>query len=239
MAMGNHTSQPNKRTMKKNCVIALSTLTMFISCKGQNSDSNKVVQQQQKIEMTIEKFDIEKFDKNKIDGEYNFILEDGTQISQSVTSVDYLEYITPPSPKLFITSKQYFKSGELQTLIVSYPKRFVSKKNVYNRQGELIENVDYDNDYKLRLEDVLVILEKEVGKNVVKIADRLTTISRNNKNGAKWYVEYYDYQKKGYDKRIDEFNPSINLALIIIEELTIDDATSEITKRSYHPHNNN
>lgn len=224
--------------MKIKHVIVLA-LTLFTSCLGQNSKKQNKERTKKQTEMTIEKFDIETFEKNKIDDEYNFTLENGAEVRQLSSENDYREILTPSLPELLVTSKQYFKSGELQTISVFYPKYFISNIKKYSKEGELIENVDYDKNYKLKIEDILIILEKELGKNTVKIPDRLTSISRSSKEEAYWYIEYYDYQQKGYDKRIDEFNPNVDLALIIIEELTIDDSTGKIIAQGYHAHNDN
>lgn len=215
---------------------------ILISCNGQEKrqDNDKIIQQNKNTEMTTETFDIKTFENNKIDGEYNFTLEDGTKVRQLGGKTDYSEYITPPKPKLFVLFKGYYKNGTLREYVTRYPKDFIKLIQKYDKEGALIESTNYDSLYKLTFDEVLIILEKEEGKGVVDIFDRLTTISRSSdEKGKYWHIQYYNRQKKGYDKRIEEFNPSINQALIIIEELTIDDVTSKIIKRGYYPHNNN
>ena len=78
---------------------------LFSSCK------NSITKQ---VEMTTEKFDIATFEKNKVDGEYNFVLDDGTKVRQLSSKLDYGEFIIPPPPELFetrcakfVTSCQY------------------------------------------------------------------------------------------------------------------------------------
>ena len=92
----------------------------------------------------IKNFDIETFEKNKIEGEYNFILDDGTKIRQISGLDDYVEYRIPLPPEVYETSNQYLKTGELKSSIISFPERFVKSKKEFNQSGELIEEINYD-----------------------------------------------------------------------------------------------
>ncbi len=226
--------------MKRKQFIVLIILLTVACCKEQKRhDNGKEIEQVIRTEVNIEKFDIQAFDDNKIENKRTFTLEDGTKIIQSEGS-NYLEFIIPPKPELFITVKEYYKTGELKRLILRFPNDYVKIIKEYNKKGTLTKFSDFDSNYKLDIRDILEILEREEGKDIVDIYDRLTIISRDSGiKGAYWYVEYHNYQKEGHDKRVNEFKSGSDEALIIIEKLTIDDISGEIVKRTYYAHNNN
>ena len=168
--------------------------------------------------MTTERFDIETFEKNKDEAnDYEFTLEDGTQIRQSGGSVDYLEFITPPPPNLFITVKNYYKSGSLKGYVIRYPNNFMKLRKEYDEDGRLTEYINYDTPFKFTFEQLLELLKKQ--EDPIDLKDRFTEIYRLAEGDkVTWTVEYTRY-KTGSDGHSE---------LII---MTIDGITGEILKR--------
>ena len=196
---------------------------LFWSCNAQNkkqsTKKNKTTTVNTHTEMTTEKFDIATFEKNKIDNEYNFIMENGTKVRQTESENEYSVYITPPPPELFETYKQYYKSGELQRYIISYPKDFLKLKKEYDKSGKLIEEINYDPPYKFSFEQLLVLIEKE--EDTIDLYDKNTSIGRgSDENGTDWYITY----KKVPMRR---------------EVIKVDGITGEVLERGFHPHEDN
>ena len=178
-----------------------------------------VILSQNNKKITTEKFDIKTFEKNKIDGEYNFVLDDGTKIRQSSTEIDYGEFVIPPPPQLFITSKQYFKTGELQALLILYPNDFIKLKKVYDKDGKLVEETNFDIPYKFSFEQLLELIKNE--KDKIDLFDRNTSITRGVLDeGPIWEITY----KKVFMRR---------------ELIKVNGITGEILERSHYSHLDN
>ena len=196
------------------------TLLIFacFSCKGQVNNQNNT--KQNNVAMTTEKFDIETFEKNKIDGEYNFVLND-TIIKQFGGTDNYVEYLFPPPPNLFGEYKEYFyPSGKLKICMKIFPNEFDKTKKVYNKEGKLIEEINYDEPFKFSFNQLLELIKNE--KDTIDIFDRKnTTIGRgSDENGTNWYITY----KKVPMRR---------------EVIKIDGITGEILERSHYSHLDN
>ena len=178
-----------------------------------------VILGQNNKKIITEKFDIKTFEKNKIDGEYNFVLDDGTKIRQSSTEIDYGEFVIPPPPQLFITSKQYFKTGELQALLILYPNDFIKLKKVYDKDGKLVEETNFDIPYKFSFEQLLELIKNE--KDKIDLFDRNTSITRGVLDeGPIWEITY----KKVFMRR---------------ELIKVNGITGEILERSHYSHLDN
>jgi len=202
--------------------ILITIMFLLFSCNAQDKDNIKKqdgLNNKKNIKMGIAKFDIETFEKNKIDGEYYFTLPDGTKVQQLSSKVDYGEIITPPKPNFFITSKQYYKTGILQSVIVSFPKSFLVLKRSYNNKGEFIEEIDYNEPFKFSFKQLVELLKKE--KDTIDLYDVSTTIGRgSDEKGTDWYVTY----KKIWGRR---------------EVIKIDGITGKILERSSYVHLDN
>jgi len=193
-------------------------LIILFSCNAQEKKQLKKSTQKY-TEMTTEKFDIEKFEKNKINNECNFILEDGTTVRQTGDENNYIEYIMPPKPNLIEIYRQFYKSGKLQRHILSFPNDFLILKKEYDENGNLTEEINYDTPYKFTFEQLLELIKKE--KDTIDLYDKNTSIGRStDTTGTFWYITY----KKISMRR---------------ERIKIDGITGEILERSHYPHEDN
>lgn len=203
-------------------LILVTIILVLFSCTAQEKSKMRkqdVLKNKKNTKMTTEIFDIVTFEKNKIDGEHNFTLADGTKVQQLSSDIDYGEIITPPKPNFFITSKQYYKTGILQSVIVSFPKSFLVLKRSYNNEGKLIDEINYDKPFKFTFEQLVELLKKE--KDTINLYDINTTIGRgSDEKGTDWYVTY----KRNWGRR---------------EVLKIDGITGQILERSFYSHLDN
>ncbi|WP_238527902.1 hypothetical protein [Aquimarina agarivorans] len=195
-------------------------LSVFIcfSCRGQESRQNNTTQKD--TTMTTEKFDIATFEKNKINTEYNFVLDDGTKVRQVEGENDYSVYEYPAPPELFMTFKRFYKSNKsLEQHVIRFPNRFLKKRLEYDKEGKLVEAVDYDKPFKFSFEQLLELIKKE--KDTIDLFDKNTTIGRgSDEKGTDWYITY----KKVPMRR---------------EVIKVDGITGEILERSHYSHLDN
>jgi hypothetical protein len=207
--------------------LIVTALFILLSCNAQEKkdSTKKKVNTKKNTEMTTETFDIEKFNKNKINNEYNYLLEDKTKIQQMQAGHEeklvYVEYKIPPKPEYFYSYKEYHNNGILKIKGKRFKqgafKQGVWKK--YDKIGTLIEEIDYDKPFKFTFEQLVALLKKE--KDTIDLYDKNTSIVRGVvEEGTFWEVEY----KKDWGRR---------------ETMVIDGITGEILERSFHPHLDN
>jgi hypothetical protein len=195
---------------------------ILVSCQAQNT---KQKSNHQKKEMTTEKFDIKKFEKNQVNGNYSFVLENGYSVKQFYSGLNsskiYLEYYFTPEKKHFYLYKEFYFNGILKT--VGFRNKISSFQigiwKTYNKKGELIEEINYDEPFDFSFEQVLELLKKE--KDLIDPYNKNTNISRGI-DGDKpiWEVSY----RKEYGRR---------------ETIIIDGKTGEIIERDFYLHEDN
>ena len=144
--------------MKK--LIFIGLLTILTSCKAQKIENTK------KDTIMLEKFDIEAYNKRKIDPGYEgYYLKDSTHISQFDAGGKgvykyYIEVVSNPS-KLFQEYRVFYYNGNLKLKGLQFSNDF--KKGLwkeYDEQGNLIKETDYDAPYKFTWEDILEFIKK-------------------------------------------------------------------------------
>lgn len=187
--------------MKNNLAIFILCAILF-SCNAQErkgeKNKNESVITNNTSKMATEKFDIEKFAKNKINGEYIFELEDGTEVRQFGGDNNYVEYKYPPAPNLIATYKEfYYPSGKLKTIKKIFPNNFIRLSMEYNEEGKLIKQTDYDEPFKFSFEELQGLLKKR--KEQIDLLDQNTLIGRaidgtdwkgKTDKGPTWYISW-------------------------------------------------
>lgn len=203
------------------------------SCNGQESEKteSKRKTESKKKEFTMERFDIDKFNRNQQNNVWTYIDEDGNSVratkneSMVFENNEYttktkmdgytIEVKTKKSP--FNINKNFHANGFLKMIGTSFHNGFL--KGIwkeYNEKGEFIKEVDYDIPYKSypweKVEQFL--LSKKVD-----LMDPLTNVFRelNDQNIPTWYLDW-DTGKK---------NASM---FQIIENVEIDAKTGKIIK---------
>ncbi len=154
--------------MKK--LIAIVVTVLCTACSAQKTEPRKV-------------FDIEVFHKNKVNNEYNFILEDGTTVRQIEWKDEYDE-IRYNNKSYFEIYTSYYKNGNLKMFVERFPNRFVKYIKEYDEEGNLIKETDYDKEFEFTWEQLLKILEE---RNVDIRDVNNTTIRKQNGN---WRFDY-------------------------------------------------
>ncbi len=199
-------------------VVLILLLLVLLSCNVQNKNKQNHGAQKH-TEIVIDTFDIETFNKNKVNDEYNFVLDNGTKFRQTSSESSYSEYITPPKPELFIEFRGYYKNGSLKRYSIRYPNNFQKIRKEYDETGKLIEAINYDIPFKFTFEQLLALLKKE--KDAIDIFDTNTVITRGViEEGTIWEVEW----KKTFGRR---------------ETLKVDGITGEVLERSFYPMKDN
>ncbi len=205
-------------------IIPIITLILILfSCNGQEESKQKIKNQS---EMTTEKFDIETFNKNKVNNEYSFLLESGKKIEQMQAgdgeSLIYIEYETPKDPELFYVYKEYHNNGVLKLKGERFKQGGKFQKGIwkkYNSNSSLSEEIDYDKPFKFTFEQLLELIKKE--KDTINLFDKNTSIARrNDSEGTDWFITY----RKEFGRR---------------EVIKVDGVTGEILERSFYPHEDN
>lgn len=134
---------------------------------------------------TMEKFDIERFNKNSINEEFVINLIDGSSIKQYGNSRSgYVEIVKPKNNDFIEIYKSYFTNGKIEIIGESFPNDF--EKGIwkeFDEQGKLIKETNYDKGFDYTWEDLLKFLKK---RNV-NPKNRYTDIHKENGN---WRLSY-------------------------------------------------
>ncbi len=175
LAMEKTMEQPinqKRMIMFKKAIIIVSILSLT----GCNAQKN----------ITMEKFDIDRFEKNKNKlNEFNFVKDDGTVVEQIELKHVFVEDIILKGSFL-IKKRQYYKTGFLKITGLYFNSSF--KKGVwkeFDEQGRLIKETNYDKGFNYTWEDLVKSLEKRK----VDIKGRNTTIRKEEGNWRFSYVE--------------------------------------------------
>jgi len=98
--------------------------------------------------------------KNKLNLEYQ--IRGGKKVSLSQGLDDYTEIILYPKPSLLYEYKNYYLNGKIQAYILKVGEdglELISK--YFDKTGTIIENIDYDKNYKFGFEKLLRKLKNE------------------------------------------------------------------------------
>ncbi|ADV50349.1 hypothetical protein Celal_3074 [Cellulophaga algicola DSM 14237] len=171
----------------------------------------------QKKIITTEKFDIGTFEKNSNDNIYSFKLDDGSLITLELDEDFYYKTVIPILPKLYTEEKRYYKSGLLESILVKFPNNFIISLVEYDKEGKLINKINYDSPFNFNFEQLVKLIESE--NDDIDILDKKnTTIGRkSDESGTFWFITYYKVPMRR-------------------EVIKVHGVTGEILERSFYPH---
>ncbi len=158
-------------------------LVLFIHCKAQNN-TQKTTQ--------MKTFDIETFEKNKIDNEYKIVTKDSTEIIQGQWHSGYDEIIKHKESHIQ-TYNKYYNTGTLKLTGDFYPRNF--EKGIwkeYDEQGHLIKETDYDAPYTFTWEDILKLIKD---RKLDMDAYGFEIFRGSNEKGTTWSITYNKSEK--------------------------------------------
>ncbi len=148
-----------------------------IGCNAQNKETDSSTKERNKTQQdTMEKFDIETFNKNKDQAEnYIFTLKDSTEVTQfGNKDSGYYEYKTIINKRQFKKYTEYYNSGNLKVNGEVYENDFASGTwNYYDKQGSLEKTIDYDQAFTYTWDDILKFVEDkkiDLSKNTTRIS---------------------------------------------------------------------
>jgi hypothetical protein len=188
--------------MKK--IILIILIFTFNSCKPQASEEKKpqqiihkntnLIHDYNKLNnKKMEKFDIEKFNKNKDESEnYNYVLENNIAVEEfGYEGRGYFRKETSKN-SLFTIYKEFYFNGFLKKKGQSY-KYGSCQLGIwyeYDEKGNLLSTIDTDKPFVITFEDIVIFCKKNKA-NIE--TDSYTNISRNNDevtNASTWTIRY-------------------------------------------------
>ena len=202
--------------MKRIVIAFFGLLVLMQSCNGQKiKTSIKKVDTSSKKNKVMERFDIENFNKNQVEGEWKFKNSSGTSIRQYKIDDGYQEEAALPG-SYFILSKSYYENGNLAEVGQRFHEQGFLKGiwTSYDENGIVISEVNHDLPFKYSWEDVLRIL-KTKGINP---SDNFTLINRKNDTlGPQWFISWDTKELAPDGKKI-------------LKNVTIDGITGKVSK---------
>ena len=189
--------------MKACQAIAFIFLISTISCRGQLK--NKSITNTNTYG-SMEKFDIARFKKNNVRGEFSYVLKDGNEVREieNVNSQDYtVETKSPLKPnvslKLF-----YMQSGNLKATGEKFYAFPIGTWQYFSETGALTKETNWDSSYQFTLED----LSKKMLKSGIDIYKVTPGVSVHRASiGAPLYIVSYPINPENpydvYELRID------------------------------------
>lgn len=139
---------------------------------------------------TMKKFDIIQYqEKKKNNPSYDgYYLKDSTYIKQlGNKNSGFAEYETPPSPAVFQIYREFYSNGGLKLEGKTFPNDF--NKGIwkeYDKQGNLVKEIDYDKGFEYTWEDLVKYLEKR------KVDIKDTTNTDIRKENGNWRFSYVE-----------------------------------------------
>ncbi|MEP6747598.1 MAG: hypothetical protein ABJB86_07720 [Bacteroidota bacterium] len=129
--------------------IPLACMMFFSSCKAQVKQDSAG-----KKNTIMERFDIERFNKNKVNGQYNFINIEHAQVRQVENKEDYTEEIKlPTSP--YTKVKAYFKvKGFLKISGEKFYAVPVGVWKYFDSNEKLQKETDWDTPFAFTIKDL-------------------------------------------------------------------------------------
>ena len=167
--------------------LLFATLILMIGCKAQ--DNNK----------RMETFDKLQFDKKKINGEYNFVLDDGKVVRQmeNPKRSEYTELISDPIKPYSMVNVYFMPSGRLKIKGFKFYDMPIHVWKYYDESGGQTKEMNWDTPFKLSIEELAKIMK---GMNV-DIMDRHNgvDVDRSDSPSSKYVVAYPVGKERPYE----------------------------------------
>lgn len=111
----------------------------------------------------FEDFNVEEFERNSKNGEdYFFIDKDEININQFIGFNSFVEEKTYPNPSFLYEYISYYINGKIKYYLLQLKNdgyKIVEK--YFDEKGDIEKTINYDNLYKIQLDEVLNIFKKE------------------------------------------------------------------------------
>ena len=196
-------------------VCAILILLLNVSCIAHSNKKelnvNSIINQKDTI---MERFNKLLFEKNKIDGECNITLDDGTEIRQWESPPDYyVEQIKKPNSPYEIYKQFYYDNGLLKKSGNRFYNFNIGIWYEYDVIGNKIESQDYEKNYQFSLADLDEKMHK-MGIDIM-IEKPGVIVKRTSFGKPLYFVTYPINSDNPYD----------------VYELTIDGKTGETLEK--------
>lgn len=167
--------------------------TAFTNCKSQNKTTMEQHIIIPEVTNEFEKFDIEKYENSKKNGEVRILIKDRLSIY-----MDYSEgysHVIYSDLSYFSCIKNYFKSGNIEIKGVSFNNG--SEYGIsyeFDKEGNLIKTINTDEGYDFSWEKVILYCEEHkipLTKGFKEFSGFQTTIYKKEEDGKKvWQITY-------------------------------------------------
>jgi hypothetical protein len=148
--------------MKHTVILAL--VMVCIGCNAQKKQDKNSIKK-----ASMEKFDKTAFEANKVNGEYNTTLKDGTQVRQWETPPNqYVERIKKPHSPYETYKEFYYDNGMIKTSGELFYNFHINTWHQYDKKGAIIKEVNENAPYKFSIEDLNKMMLK-MGVNIMVI----------------------------------------------------------------------
>jgi len=177
-------------------ILIISSLIIFTyGCNAQLTNDTDI-----KKKNKMEKFDKLTFEKNKVNGEYIYTLEDGSEVRQmeNLKSLEYTEEIREPGTPFSRVKVFFMENGQLKVVGDRFYLIPIGKWQYYDKFNNLEKETDWDVEYKFTIYDLAnMMLEKDV--NIMKIQKGIDVL-RSDIAGPRYIIVYpVDSIKRPYD----------------------------------------
>lgn len=167
---------------KLSLALFITVLCLFVQCKGQekynNIEKNTTNTKKDTVMQTFEKFDIERFNRNKTSADdFEYDVNDSIKIVQfGNQQMGYQEKIIDKN-SLIQQVKAFYPNGYLKIKGQIFPNNF--QKGMwyyYDENGYLTKTVNHDAPYKFTWEDV----QEYAQRNQIDLKNKFTNIYRES-----------------------------------------------------------
>ena len=186
-------------------IILLCVIFTMCNCKPQNKQEiigkikdDKMENEYNKlINKEFEKFDIDRFNKNKDEAEdYLYVLNNGTKINEYGNSESGYFIEETPKNSLFVISKGFYLNLGIRANGVKYGNVgcVLGIWYEFDENGKLIKETNYDQHFKITINEIIEFLKI----NKVDLHATTTTVNRyydeKTKKGT-WTLRYFGEYK--------------------------------------------
>lgn len=186
-----------KNFLKLTSVILLLFISLYVIAQKKQV-SYSVIDSTYTV-MAKRKFDIEYFEKNKINFSLNYTKEDGTEIEQHFCMDIYLEHEWIPK-KLYRIYREYYLNGNLKKEGLELGQMSIGIWLEFDEDGNEIRvrNMDDSLPKGFDYNKVMLLMEKEGRINTRTGEDRDILRMSYNKDKNQWEVSFLPIKRKDY-----------------------------------------
>lgn len=169
----------------------ITVLTIILNASCISSQTTYTILNNEDMAIKQDTFDIDSFEKNKDGANQLRITKDNGEEILNIFFVDmYLEYYTPPLPKLYTIYKEYYLNGRLKKKGYYIDELKIGKWEYYDEKGnKTIEDMDKQFSTAKYTYSQIIILLDQLGEINIKTGENRENVNLHyNKQLKQWYA---------------------------------------------------